>query len=649
MPASRTSRDTRRSLMSEAPQRSTMSREDIAALSEDVDLEVKLAAGRDGRGELPDSFFETYSAMANTNGGTVLLGVKEKPKGHFTPQGLPDTANILKKLWDELNNRDKVSANLLSHSLVREVEVEGRLILRIDIPRAPRSSRPVYIGRDPLRGTYRRLHEGDYKADQESVKRMLAEQVEDARDARVLPRFDMDDLDPASLSAYRNVFSSVRPDHPWNALDNLEFLRMIGAWGRNRETAEEGLTLGGLLMFGQLPFILDQLPHYILDYQERSEPRAELRWVDRVTTDGTWPGNLFEFYRIAYRKLTTDLKIPFRLHGDRRTDDTPVHEALREALVNTLIHADYSGRVSVLVVKRPDMFGFRNPGTSRIPLAAAIRGGESDCRNRKLQKMFQLAGLGEQAGSGIPKIYQNWRGQQWFPPKLYEKNKPEQTLLEMSMHSFIPEEISTKLQELFGDRIAALTETERLALALAAADGTITHPRFKDVAAVHPGDASKVLSHLVREGFLESSGTGRGTVYSLPGTGALREKTLRERYLDTIFSDGPNPAPDSVHSNLELACLPDPLIYPDLHVKTAAIRARSRAPRLEVERVILDVCAEHYLSPRDLAELLGRAQETLRIHYLAKMVKDGRLELLHPTTPNHPRQRYRAASKGEKP
>ncbi|MFH1113444.1 MAG: ATP-binding protein [Pseudomonadota bacterium] len=73
--------------------------------------------------------------------------------------------------------------------------------------------------------------------------------------------------------------------------------------------------------------------------------------------------------------------------------------------MNTLIHADYSGHLSILIVKCPDMFGFRNPGTMRVPIDIALQGGESDCRNRNLQKMFQLVGLGEQAGSGLPKIY----------------------------------------------------------------------------------------------------------------------------------------------------------------------------------------------------------------------------------------------------
>lgn len=52
-----------------------------------------------------------------------------------------------------------------------------------------------------------------------------------------------------------------------------------------------------------------------------------------------------------YKKLTEDLKVPFVLKGEVRQDDTPVHIAVREALVNTLVHADYSERASVLVLK----------------------------------------------------------------------------------------------------------------------------------------------------------------------------------------------------------------------------------------------------------------------------------------------------------
>ena len=89
------------------------------------------------------------------------------------------------------------------------------------------------------------------------------------------------------------------------------------------------------------------------------------------TLDGTWAGNVFQqFYRRIYPKLVKDLKVPFRLETPElfRRDETPVHEAIREALVNAMIHADYSGTTGIRIFKRPDSFEFINPGELRLPL-----------------------------------------------------------------------------------------------------------------------------------------------------------------------------------------------------------------------------------------------------------------------------------------
>ena len=133
--------------------------------------------------------------------------------------------------------------------------------------------------------------------------------------------------------------------------------------------------------------------------------------------------------------------------GERK-DETPVHVALREALANTLVHADYSDRASVLVVKLPDTFSFRNPGLMRIPVEVALQGGEPDCRNRTLHKMFRLVGVGEQTGTGIPKILYGWRLQHWSPPDLYDSLEPyNQTRLKLRMIDLFPEEVMSGLQE----------------------------------------------------------------------------------------------------------------------------------------------------------------------------------------------------------
>jgi len=640
--------------------------ENIQALAEDVELEVKRATGRDGKGELPASFFETYSAMANTSGGVILLGIEEKPKGTFRAVGIPNVEKVLKALWDGLNNPQRVSSNLLSDKMVMPVKVDGKPGIEVTVPPAPRSKKPVYIGENPLTGTFQRRFEGDYKCDRETVRRMLADQAEEARDARVMRGYDLKDLDSETIKAYRGMMRVTKPDHPWNSLDTKEFLTRIGGWGRNRDTGDEGLTLAGIFMFGKLPSILDAAPNYIVDYQEQLESRGKTRWIDRLTTDGTWSGNLFDFYRMTIQKLTTGLKVPFRLKGTQRRDDTPVHEALREALVNALIHADFSGRVSILVVKRPNMFGFRNPGTMRIPVETAISGGESDCRNRRLQKMFQLVGLGEQAGSGIPKIYRNWKRQHWKPPDLRQRIDPEQTVLRLAMVDLFPDWVNEELVRRFGDQFRALPEVERSALALTVAEGQVTHSRLKDVTEAHPHDLSKSLHELVKDGFLIIGGARRGAYYFFPDMPPPSQPELFEDQVESAppkaeFQKAKKPgsqSTDTVHLETDSVHLPPSTVHlgsSPVHLPLDSVQLemlknmvsdiseKGKVTRETMITALLKICKDKFLSLREMAEILNRKSETLRIHYVNQLVADSKLVLLYPDKARHPNQRYKTS------
>jgi ATP-dependent DNA helicase RecG len=264
---------------------------------------------------------------------------------------------------------------------------------------------------------------------------MMAEQVEDSRDIKILKGFSENDLDTESIKAYRNMLSAHKSNHPWLNLDQHAFLFKLGCWRTNRETGEEGLTLAGLLMFGESRAINESLPNYFPDYQELPTDTSEIRWLDRIVSDGTWSGNVFDFYRRVIRKLEQDLKVPFSIKNNIRQDDTLTHQAIREALINCLIHADYSDRASVKIVKSSKGFRFRNPGMMRIPAEVALEGGESDCRNRTLHKLFLLLGLGEQAGSGLPKIKQGWSAL-GNSLKISDNKIPyDQTVMELNWHS----------------------------------------------------------------------------------------------------------------------------------------------------------------------------------------------------------------------
>ena len=103
--------------------------------------------------------------------------------------------------------------------------------------------------------------------------------------------------------------------------------------------------------------------------------------------------------------------------------------ALREALANCLVNADYYGRQGLVVIKKRDGITMSNPGNFRIEIDTAKSGGVSDPRNGTMLKMFNLIDIGERAGSGIPNIFRVWREQGWTAPVISESFDPDRIML----------------------------------------------------------------------------------------------------------------------------------------------------------------------------------------------------------------------------
>ncbi len=634
--------------------------DDIKLLSEDVELECKLANGRDGQGELPKkTLWETYSAFANTNGGTILLGVKEVKGHNFEVEGIKNTQKILDELYSGLENRAVISVNLLKEEDVEIIQIEDKQIIAIKVPRASREHKPVYRTSNPMDGTYQRIHSSDSLCSAELIKRMLSEQLENSRDDKLIENFNMDDIEIDSLRAYRQLYSSRNPENERNRYDDVEFLRSIGAWKKDRATNQEGLTVAGLLMFGKMISIQEIFPSYLLDYQERPEAKTEARWIDRVTLDGNWSGNLFDFYTRVIKKLTADLKVPFKLDQDKRVDKTHVHDAIREAFVNTLVHADYSGKASILVVKRPDMFGFRNPGLMRVSVEQAISGYEHDCRNEKLHQMFHFIGLGERAGSGIPNIFKWWNEKNWRPPYLHEKLEPyDQTLFELRMVDLISSEILAELKDILKIDLNNLDSTKRLILATALVEQTVTHARLKDICGEHNYDLSQTLHKMVQDEMLISSGYGQGMVYYLPNQKLITPEDVFSssiiRNKKTIISSGGSDVNSGGSALSSGGYMFEGIKFPiyekkdqfeestleKINIAIEIAITKSRLPKSDLKEVVKRLCENKYLTLSLIAELLNKNEDYIRKDVLNPMVAQQELFRAFPQTPNDPRQAY---------
>ena len=393
----------------------------LVAKSENAAVEFKRA-----KGGVPADFWPSYSAFANTDGGTVILGVREKD-GKREIEGLPDAEKTVADIWNAVNNAEKISANVLFNESVYPVEVDGKRLVVVEVPRAERTVRPVYVGADVFKGSYRRNGEGDYHCSRETVEGMIRDKCAETADNCVIDEMTVADLNADTIRRYRMYFSQLRPGHVWSGLSDEGFLMKIGAAVRGRDGVVHP-TMAGLVCFGDFNEITNVLPYFFLDYREHLSP--DVRWTDRVCSgDANWSGNVFDFFFRINQSITAGVKVPFKIASDNvtRVDDTSVHKALREVLANALIHADYHGRRGIVIDKYPKRLEVSNPGTLRMSKSVAIAGGTSDARNGKIFNIFSLVRIGERSGMGLSSLYGVWEKEKFTEPSIVESYEPDRT------------------------------------------------------------------------------------------------------------------------------------------------------------------------------------------------------------------------------
>lgn len=618
----------------------------------DENFEIEYKSGKDG---FPKELWKSYSAFANTNTGFIIIGIKESKNGLII-EGLSDEQieSYKKEFWNNCNNPNTVSRNLLTNEDIKVASYKDKKLLIIKIPFASRTERPVFLTRNPFGNTYKRNHEGDYRCTDDEVKRMLADSASELkRDSLILEGFGIKDLDPTSIRQFRQLFASSNAGHPWLVLEELDLLRKIGAYRKDRKTKEEGLTVAGLLMFGKDESIRDQdvVPNYFPDFRERLSIDKNIRWSDRIYPDGTWECNLLQFYLRVWPKLIATLPKPFQLDEDRRIDEAPTHIALREAFVNTLVHTDYSLSGNIIIELESDKFVFSNPGTLLVSLHQYYAGGISECRNPALQLMFMLIGRAEKAGSGVDKIMSGWKSSLWRSPFIELESQPDRVKLTMPMFSVIPENVLKELKERFNN-VDQLSAEELTILSFSLIEGSISNQRLQYVLNIHSTDISAMLRKLCDNNFLESDNKGRWTTYKL----AKKVATLHDK-VDTsgtkVDTSGTKVDTSSkkhhnqrsinhgmVDSDTKITNREDKVDTFGNKVDTSRKNISVRLQRSELEELIMDICKGRYVKMEDVAIQIDRSIDYLKNKIFPKMIRDGKLIKKYPYTQNHPEQAY---------
>lgn len=469
------------------------------------------------KGGLPSSLWDTYSAFANTSGGIIYLGIDQINDDTFVSSMLTDNEveRLQKDLWSLLNDREKVSINLLSNEDVSVCLYDSFPVIRIMVKPAEREYKPVYINGNPFKGTYRRNHEGDYHCSTDEIKGMMRDSGSGNQDLLCLEELGLDVLSEDSISSYMNRFAFLHPEHVFLKSGREKFLEQLGAirLGKDKDLHP---TRAGLLMFGLDYKIVYEYPDYFLDYQEHREDGPNIRWTDRLMSgSGEWSGNLYDFYNKIVSKLTADLSVPFKMNGLTRIDETDLHVSIREALCNAISNSDFYLRGGLVVQKYNDRIEFTNPGTMRISVEQAYKGGESDARNKTILKMFNFVGVGERAGSGIPKILAASREYGLVNPEISENFNPDKVTLTIFL---FPESSKEEIKriETIPDRPKMRQEEKgKKILSYLSLNG---ESQAKDIAkemGVSQSTVKKAIYLLMEKGLVEASGTIKDRKYRL--------------------------------------------------------------------------------------------------------------------------------------
>ena len=487
-------------------------------LDENHERECKLA-----QGGLPKSIWETYSAFANTEGGSILLGIKEH-RDSFTIQGLSEKQIIKyqKNFWSVLNDRNKISRNILLNHHVKVVEYDGKKLLEIQIPAADRHDKPVYVGTDPMKGTYRRDYEGDFLCTEASVRAMFADQRDKSIDSEILEDMELDALNMETVKGYRVLFEQLHEGHPWNKLMKDEFLIKLKAAAKNKKGAVSP-TVAGILMFGDADRITDVFPDYFLDYREECDEKG-VRWLYRThSNEGDWSGNLFDFFYKVTTRIDDDVAVPFvnRREGIR-VDRVEVHDALNEAVANALVHSNYYGRRGIVIIKHGKEITISNPGTIRITKEEFYAGGNSDPRNPNLLKMFGFVNVGERAGSGVDKIMTAWEEQHWEKPEYDISLRTERVTLRLKVGQivYIPGAADLRKdmvnESMYEYDAKDLTDKVLFIMEYIMAHTEISMGKATDICGYKTKSATrKIIGKLLDKGYIKKVGSGPKTRYRL--------------------------------------------------------------------------------------------------------------------------------------
>ncbi len=470
-----------------------------AAGAEFEDVEAKRAAGG-----VPESLASTLVAFANARGGIVILGLDEQQG--FAATGVADAAAARNAVVSTAREK-------LTPPLAPSVEIapfEGVNLVVAEVGPLPPAQRPCYVTtRGLYGGAYVRVGDGDQRLTAYEIDRLRENAGQPRWDEEPVPQATVQDL---SRDSFTRLTENARRRSPrvFGNASEADALAMLGVL-----VSHEGMlvpSLAGLLSVGRYPQqFFPQLMVSVAVYPHAERGRGGpggVRFLDSAALGGAIPDMVVDAVQVVQRNL----RVVSRVIGAGRVDQWEIEpEVVREAIVNALMHRDYSPQArgtQVQVDVFPDRAEVTSPGGlfGNVRLESLGESGASSSRNQRLAALLQEAGdpvtgrpVAENRGSGVSMMIDRVRQDIGVVP-LFTADLDQFRVVVPRSSPVTPEFLSSLGRHA---DTARLSDAQVTALALAYSGYGIDQALFRRLG-LSPGAARKELAGLVALGLLRS-------------------------------------------------------------------------------------------------------------------------------------------------
>ncbi|GGN27534.1 ATP-dependent DNA helicase RecG [Actinoplanes campanulatus] len=466
------------------------------------------------RGGMPVTLWESISAFANGSGGHLILGVDEK--SGFTVVGVDDAAAMEAQIGAVCADMEPpVRAE------IQTVRFEEKNVVIGFVPSVPRDQRPCHkrvLG--PWAGSRIRVADGDRKLTDYEVAILLSNRTEQHHDLTPVPTATVDDLDPQLLGAFlRRIRATKGP--VFGRVDDERALLMLNVLAKDGDRVVP--TLAGLLVFGIYPQTFEPQLDVTLVVYPTGEPGASGRFGERFIDNRSLDGPIPEIVAECVDVLKRNMRRRSIISGIYRVDEWEYpEEVIREALVNSLVHRDYSAfarGMQVQVEMYPDRLLIRNAGGlfGTVDVGSLGTRAVTSSRNRALLKILEDTPLRdgrmvcENRGTGIAQMLMALGAAGMEPPRFTDDIST--FTVEIPNHALLDEETLRWMTSL---GLPPLVRSQMTALALMRNGAVLTNSGYRTSTGVQDSRAAtRELKELVDAGVVEQDGNRGSTTYRI--------------------------------------------------------------------------------------------------------------------------------------